>query len=128
VKGYRLGHCGLAGAYGVARRVRCRDANFGYHRSVLSQTFIPKSKGTSKVVKTRDGADVAARYFVYKLYEATDGQPMQWQVLLGMGESAATISKALEHGWVILQEVRGKPLERKAALTDEGRRLARKGR
>jgi hypothetical protein len=47
-----------------------------------------------KVVKTRDGTDVAARYFVYKLHEATDGQPMQWQVLLGMGESAATISRA----------------------------------
>ena len=30
-----------------------------------------------KVVKTRDGTDVAARYFVYKLYEATDGRPMQ---------------------------------------------------
>jgi hypothetical protein len=66
---------GLAGAYGVVRSVPCRDANFGYHRSVLSQTFIPKSKDTSKVVKIRDGADVAARYFVYKLYEATDGQP-----------------------------------------------------
>ena len=53
---------------------------------------------------------------------------MQWQVLLGMGESAATISRAVERGWVILQDVRGKPLERKAALTDEGRRLSRKGR
>ena len=125
MKGYRLGHCGLAGAYGVARRVRCRDANFGYHRSVLSQTFIPKSKGTSKVVKTRDGADVAARYFVYKLYEATDGQPMQWQVLLGMGESAVTISRAVERGWVILQGVGGKPLDRKAALTGDGRRKQR---
>jgi hypothetical protein len=108
--------------------VPCRDANFGYLRSVLSQTFIPKSKGTSKVVKTSDGADVAARYFVYKLYEATDGQPMQWQPLHGMGESAATISRAVERGWVILQDLKGKPLERKAALTDEGRRLARKGR
>jgi hypothetical protein len=58
----------------------------------------------------------------------TDGQPMQWIVLHGMGESAATISRAVERGWVILQEVRGKPLDRKAALTDEGRRLARKGR
>ena len=105
-----------------------RHANFGYHRSVLRQTFIPKSKGTFKVVKTRDVADVAARYFVYKLYEATDGQPMQWRVLHGMGESAATISRAVERGWVILQDVRGKPLDRKAALTDEGRRLARKGR
>jgi hypothetical protein len=71
---------------------------------------------------------VAARYFVYKLYEATDGQPMQWQLLHGMGEPAATISRAVEHGWAVPQDVRGKPLDRKAALTDEGRRLARKGR
>jgi hypothetical protein len=53
---------------------------------------------------------------------------MQWQVLHGMGEAAATISRAVERGWVILQDVSRKPLERKAALTDEGRRLARKGR
>ena len=58
-----------------------------------------------KVVKTRDGTDVAARYFVYKLYEATDGQPMQWHVLHGMGKSAATISRAVERGWVVLQDV-----------------------
>ncbi len=90
--------------------------------------IISTTKGKSKVVKTGDGADVAARYFVYKLYEATDGQPMQWQVLLGMGESAVTISRAVERGWVILQEVSRKPVERKAALTDDGRRLARKGR
>ena len=83
--------------------------------------------GKSKVM-TLNAIDVAARYFVYKLYEATDGQPMQWQVLLGMGESAATISRAVERGWVILQDVKGKPLDRKVALTDEGRRLARKGR
>jgi hypothetical protein len=94
---------------------------------VLSQTFISKTKGTSKATKT-SGIEVAARYFVYKLFEATGGQPMQWQVLHGMGESAATIFRAVERGWVILQDVRGKPLDRKASLTDEGRRLARKGR
>jgi hypothetical protein len=88
----------------------------------------PTAKGRPKVIKTREGIDVAARYFVYKPYDVTGGQPMQWQVLLGMGESAATISRAVERGWVILQDVRGKPLDRKAALTDEGRRLARKGR
>jgi hypothetical protein len=108
--------------------VPCRGANFGYHRSVLSQTIIPKSKGTSKATKTSDGIEVAARYFAYKLYEATDGQPMQWQLLHGMGESAATISRAVERGWVILQHARGKPLDRLAALTDEGRHVARKGR
>ena len=71
------------------------------------------TKGRSKVVKTDDGTDVAARYFVYKLYEATDGQVMQWRVLHGMGESAATISRAVEHDWVILQGVRGTPLDRR---------------
>jgi hypothetical protein len=81
-----------------------------------------------KVVRTGDGTDVAARYFVYKLYEATDGQTMRWHILHGMAESAATISRAVERGWVVLQAERGKPLDRKAALTDEGRRLARKGR
>ena len=89
---------------------------------------ISAAKAKSKAVKTGDGIDAAARYFVYKLYEATDRRPMQWQVLLGLGESAATISRAVEHGWVILQNVQGTPLDRKAALTDEGRRLARKGR
>jgi hypothetical protein len=88
----------------------------------------PTAKGPLKVIKIRDGTEVAARYFVYKLYEATGGQPMQWQILHGMGESAATISRAVERGWVVLQGVGVKPLERKAALTDEGRRLARNGR
>jgi hypothetical protein len=88
----------------------------------------PAAKGRPKVIKIRDGAEVAARYFVYKLYEATGGQPMQWQVLLGMGESAVTISRAVERGWVILQEVSRKSLERKAAPTDEGRRVSRRGR
>jgi hypothetical protein len=96
---------------------------------MASKTFkIPNSKGAPKATKTSDAADVAARYFVYNLYEATEGRPMQWHVLHGMGEKAATISQAVNREWVILQDVRGKPMERKAALTDEGRRLARKGR
>jgi len=53
---------------------------------------------------------------------------MQWATLRGMDELRATIARAVERGWVILQAVRGRPLERQAALTDEGRRLARKGR
>jgi hypothetical protein len=88
----------------------------------------PAAKGRPKVIKIRDGTEVAARYFVYKLYEATGGNPMQSAPLYGIGESAATISRAVERGWVVLQGVGGKPLDRKAALTDEGRRLARKGR
>ena len=86
------------------------------------------AKRRAKVIKIRDGTEVAARHFVYKLYDTTGGNAMQWKVLHGMGKSAATISRAVERGWVVLQEVSRKPLDRKAALTDEGRRLARKGR
>ena len=43
-------------------------------------------------------------------------------------EARATVTRAVERGWVVLQDVKGKPLDRKAALTDEGRRLARRGR
>ena len=95
---------------------------------MINRTFHSAPTGKPKVMNTLEAIDVAARYFVYKLYEATDGQPMQWRVLLGMGKSAATISRAVERGWVILQGVGGKPLDRKAALTDEGRRLARRRR
>ena len=92
-----------------------------------SKTFnIFASRKKPNVVRTLGAIDVAARYFVYKLYEATGRQPMQWATLQGLGESAATISWAVERGWVVLQG--SKPLERKAALTDEGRRLARRGR
>jgi hypothetical protein len=89
-------------------------------------TFNSAPASKPMIMDTLDGIDVAARYFVYKLYEATGGQPMQWQNLHVMGESAATISRAVERGWVVLQG--SKPQERKAALTDEGRRVARKGR
>jgi hypothetical protein len=80
---------------------------------MANRTFnIPKSKGKS--FKTIGAIDVAARYFVYKQYEATGRRPMQWEALHvmqwaalhGLGESAATISRAVELGWVILQDVR----------------------
>jgi hypothetical protein len=94
---------------------------------MANRTFnIPKSKGKS--FKTIDAIDVAARYLVYKLYEATDGQPMRRATLRGIGELRATVERAVERGWVILEGTSGKPLDRKAALTEEGRRLARKGR
>ena len=82
-----------------------------------------KKGGVTKQAET--ALDIAALYFVYELYDATDGQRMPWQVLCGMGESAASIARAVERGWVVLQDSSGRPLERRAALTDEGRRLAR---
>jgi hypothetical protein len=73
-----------------------------YHRRHAYRDALqcPGAKGRPKVIKIRDGTDVAARYLVYKLYDAAGGQPMQWHVLQGMGGSAATISRAVERGWV----------------------------
>ena len=45
--------------------------------------------------------------------------------MAGLGELPVTVEKAVERGWIILEGA-GKVLKRKAALTDEGRRLARK--
>src|SRR5262245_40921524 len=86
----------------------------------------PKKGRVTKQSKT--ALDIAARDFVYKLYDATDGQRMRWQVLYGMGESAASIARAVERGWVVLEETTGRPLERRGALTDQGRRLGRTAR
>jgi len=77
---------------------------------------------------TSDATDIAARFFVYKLYEATDGHPDEWRALRGMGESVSTISRAIERGWVTINGAEGKLLDCRATLTLEGRRLARKGR
>ena len=85
---------------------------------------VTKAKGRPKAANAVDATEIAARYFVYKLLDATAGQPIQWATLRGMKESRATITRAVELGWVILDGTSGKPLELKAALTDEGRRLA----
>ena len=77
---------------------------------------------------TSDVTDIAARFFVYKLYEATEGQPGEARVLRGLGESMATISRAIERGWVTVDGAARKLLDCRVALTLEGRRLARRGR
>jgi hypothetical protein len=85
-----------------------------------------KNNGTK--LKTGDAIDVAARYFVYKLYEATDHRPTAWHGLGGMGEAPAAVARAVERGWVIVQSISsGKIKEQCGCLTDEGRALARKG-
>jgi hypothetical protein len=93
--------------------------------NVPTDRRITNSKRRGVANPAEAALDIAARYFVYKLFDATEGQRMQWQVLYGMGESAASVARAVERGWVVLQETTGRPLERRAALTDEGRRLGR---
>src|SRR5277367_1938721 len=87
------------------------------------------STATPKVVRTRGALDVAARYFVYKLYDATRQDRIQWVPLKGIDESQATVERAVQLGWAVLQRRSGANLRQsEAMLTDEGRRLARMGR
>jgi hypothetical protein len=84
-----------------------------------------KSKGAAS--RASDATDVAARHFVYKLYDATNRELGAWQVLRGIGEGAATVARAVQRGWAIVRTDDGKkPQQKSASLTEEGRRLARR--
>jgi hypothetical protein len=87
----------------------------------------PKKPG-AKPSNTERGQDIAARFFVYKLYDATRGHQLQWHPLKGMGEKVATIVRAVQLGWVTVRNEAGKPPTKSAALTDEGLRVGRQGR
>src|SRR5271169_5642996 len=102
-------------------------ANIGYNGVMSRATFVIKTNGTRSKT-TGDAIDVAARYFVYKLYEATDHHPMAWHVLRGMGEEPATVERAVQRGWVIVRpDDSGRLTGQSGCLTDEGRLLALKG-
>ena len=57
----------------------------------LRSFTIPAAK--SKSFKTIGAIDVTAKYLVYKLYEVTDGRPIRWATLQGMGELRATVER-----------------------------------
>jgi hypothetical protein len=93
----------------------------------LRPYVIPKA-ARKVTAKTADALDIAARYLVYKLYVPGQGITESWHPLSTLGEAAATVGRAVQLGWVILQDVgQGRTRERYAALTDEGRQVARKG-
>jgi hypothetical protein len=94
---------------------------------MASKPFSPfASTAKPKVVKTRDALDVAARYFVYKLYTTPRVEIGPNGPLKGIDESQVTIGRAVVLGWAVLQRRPGASLRQsEAALTDEGRRLAR---
>jgi hypothetical protein len=90
--------------------------------------FIATAK--TKPVRTAEAVDVAARYFVYDLFDVTDGVLGAWHVLgRVVGERRAAVARAVERGWLIVRDDRvGKSTVQSASLTGNGRLLARKGR
>lgn len=94
----------------------------------MSKTFTIASAGP-KARKAADAEDIAARYLVYKLYDATRDQVGTWQALRALGEPKAIVDRAVERGWVtVRQDGEGKAKVYSASLTVEGRRLAVKSR
>ena len=88
----------------------------------VSKPFVIAT-GRNKPSKTIEAADVAARYFVYKLYDAAGGHPELWHPIRGFRETVA-----VERGWVVVRdEGAGRVKQTCAVLTDQGRLLARKG-
>ena len=81
----------------------------------------------NKPLPTIDVADVAARHLLYKLFEATEGQPGAWHGLSGIGERPETVDRAVERGWMVVQAENGKKKLKSASLTNEGRLVARRG-
>ncbi|SEP51306.1 hypothetical protein SAMN02990966_07929 [Rhodospirillales bacterium URHD0017] len=66
---------------------------------------------------------------VSKLYDATREQlGTAWHALVKTDERRATVARAVERGWIIVREDSvGRVKVRSGMLTDEGRRVARRG-
>jgi hypothetical protein len=95
--------------------------------AVVSKPLLIHS-AKSKPTRTGEVVDIAARYFVYKLFDATAGDPASWQPVRVFREAAATVSRTVERGWVVIRDEEvGRAKQPCAVLTEEGRLLARKG-
>lgn len=88
--------------------------------------FLAGSKSTRP--KAAEAVDIAARYLIYKLYDPTVGRAEAWQALGGIGEQPEAVARAVERGWLIVRDDDvGRTKVRSGLLTDEGRRLGRRG-
>lgn len=91
----------------------------------MSKPYVIPRK--SKPTATSEAVDIAARFFVYKLFDATDGSLARAHPVRMLREAEATVSRAVERGWIVLRdEVSGKAKQRCAALTEVGRLMARR--
>src|ERR1700761_3667079 len=95
----------------------------------MTKPFVMTStKGKAPAPRAAEAVDVAAKHLVYKLYETTRGRPDAWQVLGKIGERPETVARAVERGWLIVRDDNiGRIKVQSGVLTEEGRRLARKG-
>jgi hypothetical protein len=94
----------------------------------LSRDFITAAV-TPKGRRVAAGEDVAARYLVYKLYDATRDRVGAWQEVRALGEPKAIVDRAAELGWItVRKDGEGRVKLLRVSLTVEGRRLAIRSR
>ena len=92
----------------------------------VKPVVVPRAKRQSPS-KTSEAIDITARFFVYKLFDATGGNMALWHPVRMLREPAETVSRAAERGWVVVRdEGDGRAKQQSAALTEVGRLLARK--
>ena len=93
---------------------------------LMSRYLQVSDKGKAK--RPAAAVDIAARYLVYKIFDAISGTPETWRPLRDIEEKVETLARAVERGWVVVLEHQqeGRPAVRVVALTDEGRRMARR--
>ena len=88
----------------------------------------PPIKGEGEPIRSAEGIDIAARYLVYNLFEATRGAQQEWRALREFCEEEEIVARAMERGWVVVFIHRrgAKGTIPVVALTDKGRRMARR--
>jgi len=93
----------------------------------MSKRLVLPRAAKSTSTRTAEAIDIAARYLVYKLFDATGGNMALWHPVRALREATETVSRAAERGWVVVRdEGDGRAKQRSAALTEVGRLLARK--
>ena len=61
-----------------------------------------------------------ARQILRRIYEDTDGRPMEWRTLVTNKTADAAVELAVDCGWLLIDGNKG------VCLSDEGRALVRK--
>jgi hypothetical protein len=68
----------------------------------------------------RPTTEELARQILRRIYEDTDGRPMEWRTLVTNKSADAAVELAVDYGWLLIDGDKG------VCLSDEGRALVRK--
>jgi hypothetical protein len=78
------------------------------------------SLGHEDRMARRPTTEELARQILRRIYEDTDGRPMEWRTLVTNKTADAAVELAVDYGWLLIDGDKG------ICLSDEGRALVRK--